>query len=191
MPTTKPSPRDDQAFKDIMNAMKSTDSTQVNKEQERDIATMLGSMRHTFNFRQQRKLVHNESMNIEQYPTHRELDAKLETIETRMDGRLARIEDKFNSIDKRFESIDGQFKEIKNTLEAQKNVAWKAAAATIAAMIATIIAVTALGFTAFDSGRDTAKMTSEAQFEISASVAEVRQMIQELRAQQEKILKTK
>lgn len=128
------------------------------------------------------------------YVARPELDAKLETIETKMDSRLARIEDRFNSIDKRFESMDGQFKEIRSALEAQKNTAWKAAGATILATLGAaltiLFGIAAFNATllsnmtsSFDSGRDTAKMTSEAQSEISASVAEVKQMIQELKSQ--------
>lgn len=110
--------------------------------------------------------------------TRPELDAKLETIEARMDGRLARIEDRFASMEKTMEQISQSLKE-------QRNTPWKAASATIAVMIATIIAVGALAFTAFDSGRETAQVAADAKADISASVAEVKEMIKGLQQPQQ------
>lgn len=181
MSTTKPSPRNDRAFISMMNAIKGANSSQGDKAEAGDIAAMLGSIKKlTLKPHQSQKLAHNEGMDTKNHPSHRELDAKLETIEARMDGRLARIEDRFISM----ENTMGQ---IGRSLEAQRNTPWKAAAATIAAMVATIIAVAALGFSAFDSGRDTEKIASEAKAEISSSVAEIKQMVQELKRQQEEI----
>lgn len=117
---------------------------------------------------------YNEPMN---HPTQAELDAKIATIEAKMDGRLARIEDRFVSMEKTMEQIG-------RTLEAQKNVPWKAAAATIAAMIATVIAVAAFGFSAFDSGRETAKLTAETQRHVDLTLQEMRQIVDELRSSQ-------
>lgn len=106
--------------------------------------------------------------------TRPELDAKLETIEARMDGRIARIEDRFISMEKTMEQIG-------RTLESQKNTPWKAAAATIAAMIATIIAAAALSFSAFDSGRETATVAAETKQETAKALSEIRQIIQEMK----------
>lgn len=117
-------------------------------------------------------LPHNRSMT--EPLTRPELDAKLETIEARMDGRIARIEDRFASMEK---TID----QIVRALESQKNVPWKAAAATIAAMIATVIAVAAFGFSAFDSGRETAKMAADARQETAATLSEIRQIVRDLK----------
>lgn len=107
--------------------------------------------------------------------TRRELDANLATIEARMDGRLARIEDRFSSIDRRLEGIESSLRE-------QKNTAWKAAGATIAITIATIIAAAALSFSAFDSGRETATMAAEARQETAAALSEIRQIVSDLKA---------
>lgn len=107
-----------------------------------------------------------------EYVPRPELDSKLQTIEVKMDGRFARIEDRFNSIDATLTSMA-------RTLESQKNVAWKAAAATIAAMIATIIAVAALGFSAFDSGRDTANLAASTQTRVNEVMARTEQQQQE------------
>ncbi|MGO3892427.1 MAG: hypothetical protein ACTJHW_15760 [Paenalcaligenes sp.] len=126
--------------------------------------------------RQRHPLWHNENMT--EPLTRPELDAKLETIEARMDGRLARIEDRFASMEKTMEQISQSLKE-------QRNIPWKAASATIAVMIATIIAVGALAFTAFDSGRETAQVAADAKADISASVAEVKEMIKGLQQTQQ------
>lgn len=85
--------------------------------------------------------------------TRPELDAKLATIDARMEGRLARIDD-------RLASIEGRIGE-------QKRSVWAAAAATIA----TIVATAALVVSSFDSGRDTATLIGEAEKRIEATVA--------------------
>ncbi|MGG4604330.1 hypothetical protein ACLPHM_06000 [Paenalcaligenes sp. Me131] len=115
---------------------------------------------------------------VENQISRPELDAKLETIEARMDGRLARIEDRFASMEKTMEQIN-------QSLEKQRNTPWKAASATIAVMLATIIAVGALAFTAFDSGRETAQVAADAKADIAASAAEVKEMIKSLQQAQQ------
>lgn len=78
-------------------------------------------------------------------PTREEIDAKLATIEAKMDGRLARIEDALAHIN--------------TSVDKQKSSTWQAAAVIIGSIIATV----ALAFASFDSGRETAKIASEAQ----------------------------
>lgn len=97
--------------------------------------------------------------------TRPELDAKLATVEARMDGRLARIDDKLAGIEKQ---IDGQ-----------KNAIWYATSV----IIATFVAVFAVFVASFDSGRDTAKMAADAQAQTNAALAEIRQLVSEIKAQ--------
>lgn len=77
-------------------------------------------------------------------PTREEIDAKLETIEAKMDGRLARIEDKINDL---IQSHRGM-----------RSSVWGAAAVTIGAVLAGFALVVA----SFDSGRDTAAQANQA-----------------------------
>lgn len=112
--------------------------------------------------------------------TRPEIDAKLGTIEAKMDGRLARIED-------RFASIDRQFADVRTILTEQKNTAWKAAGA----VIGVFVAVFAIYATAFDSGRDTAKLAADAQIkaaqaqqETAAALTQIRQIVSDLKAAQ-------
>lgn len=98
--------------------------------------------------------------------TRPELDAKLGTIEAKMDGRLARIED----------SIAG----IKESVAAQKSALWYATAT----IIATFVAVFAIYVAAFDSGRDTAQVAAQAQQETAAALTQIRQIVSDLKAAQ-------
>ena len=139
------------------------------------------SSQHFAPTKHQQRPPSSETMSIETHPTHRELDAKLETIEARMDGRLARIEDAV----KRISDDNAATRAGISSLKATTIVV------AVSSVIAILFGVAAFNSTllsnmtsSFDSGRDTAKLTSEAQAEISASVAEVRQMIQELKDQQ-------
>lgn len=70
------------------------------------------------------------------HPTHRELDAKLATIEAKMDGRLTRIED--------------GMRDIKDSLADTRRSVLGAAGATIVTVIGTAIAV-AFGIASFNS----------------------------------------
>lgn len=121
---------------------------------------------------------HNSNM-IEPL-TRPELDAKLETIEARMDGRLARIED-------RFAAMDETMRDIKTMVHNQRKTIWGAAATTIALVLAAM----ALFVSSFDSGRDTAKtaadaqaIAAQAQQETAAALTQIRQIVSDLRAAQ-------
>jgi len=118
-----------------------------------------------------------------QYVPRPELDAKLETIETRMDGRIARIEDRFTGIDERFNRIDSTIAdlrtEMRTFMQSTKNAVWYAAAT----VIATFIAIVTVNITAFDSGRDTAKIAADAQQQTAAALSEIRQIVADMRTQ--------
>ncbi|MCD0496906.1 hypothetical protein LP085_08615 [Achromobacter sp. MY14] len=86
-----------------------------------------------------------------------ELDAKLATIEAKMDGRLSRIED--------------ALRDIKAQGAEQKSTAWKAAAATMGV----IVGVVALAVGSFDSGRETEKLISEARRDLQTAVQQTEQ----------------
>lgn len=104
---------------------------------------------------------HNQRMEAVPRP---ELDAKLATIEAKMEGRLARIDDGLNAI--------------RAQLVEQKNTAWKAAGATIGVFVA----VFAIYVAAFDSGRETAMLAADAQRQVESTLQEMRQLVQDLRA---------
>jgi len=103
-----------------------------------------------------------------------ELDAKLETIGAKMDGRLARIEDRFTGLERRFDKLE-------TMLDKQKYTAWAAAGATIVAVSGIVFAAYAMGFGAFDSGRETAKLAADAQHQTSAALTEIRQIVESLK----------
>ncbi len=96
--------------------------------------------------------------------TRPELDAKLATIEAKMDGRIARIED--------------AVRDIRDSLSSTRRNVWGAAAVTIAAVLAGF----ALIVTSFDSGRDTANMATAAQAQTNAALAEIRQIVSDLKS---------
>lgn len=116
--------------------------------------------------------------------TRPELDAKLGTIEAKMDGRLARIEDGFSGLERRFDKLE-------TVLEKQKYTAWAAAGATIVAVSGIVFAAYSMGFGAFDSGRETARLAADAQTkalqaqqETAAALTQIRQIVSDLKAAQ-------
>lgn len=124
---------------------------------------------------------HNRGMDTEQYPSHRELNLSLEAVEARMDGRIARIEDSIKRIS------DDSAATRENILSLKKTIVVTA----IGAVLTVLFGIAAFNATllsnmtsSFDSGRDTERVASEAKAEISSSVAEVRQMVQELKQRQ-------
>lgn len=94
---------------------------------------------------------HNYRMN---QITPRELDARIETIDVKIESRLGRIDEKLADIDAH--------------LKSTRNSVWGAAAVTIA----TVLGVMALVVSSFDSGRDTANLVSETQRKFEAQFAQ-------------------
>lgn len=92
-----------------------------------------------------------------EYVPRPELDAKLATIEAKMDGRLSRIEDALRDL-----KVQGA---------EQKSTAWKAAGATMGV----IVGVVAVVFAGFDSGRETEKLISEARRDLQIAMQQTEQ----------------
>lgn len=86
-----------------------------------------------------------------------ELDAKLETVETRLEGQLLRIDD--------------QFVALRNDFKASRTAVWAGVATTIGAVLAAL----AYGTSMFDTGRDTEKLLSETRRTIEASLQQTQQ----------------
>ena len=102
------------------------------------------------------------------------LDAKLETIETKMDGRLARIEDRFSGLERRFDKLE-------TILEKQKYTAWAAAGATIIAVAGVVFAAYSMGFGAFASGKEAGAALEQARTQGVAT----QQLLEEIRRERQ------
>ena len=89
-----------------------------------------------------------------------ELDAKLETIEARMDGRLARIEDAVKRISEDNASTRASISNLKTTMVVTAVGAVLTVLFGVAAFNATLLSNMT---SSFDSGRETAKLAAEAQ----------------------------
>lgn len=96
--------------------------------------------------------------------TRPELDAKLKTVELTLDRRIDGIEAK----------LDGLRGDVAST---KSTVLW-----VTALIVGTIVATAALVVTSFDSGRDTAMMAADAQAQTNAALAEIRQIVNDLKA---------
>ncbi|MDK7586252.1 hypothetical protein QP575_10495 [Alcaligenes faecalis subsp. phenolicus] len=93
-------------------------------------------------------------------PTRPELDAKLETIEARMDGRLARIEDAVKRISEDNAATRASISNLKTTVMVTAVGAVLTVLFGVAAFNATLLSNMT---SSFDSGRETAKLAAEAQ----------------------------
>lgn len=89
-----------------------------------------------------------------------ELDAKLETIEARMDGRLARIEDAVKRISEDNAATRASISNLKTTMMVTAVGAVLTVLFGVAAFNATLLSNMT---SSFDSGRETAKLAAEAQ----------------------------
>lgn len=100
---------------------------------------------------------YNRPMNT---PTRPELDAKLEAIEARMDGRLARIEDAVKRISEDNAATRSSISSLKTTTVVTAVGAVLTVLFGVAAFNATLLSNMT---SSFDSGRETAKLAAEAQ----------------------------
>lgn len=134
-------------------------------------------------------------------PTREEIDAKLETIEVRMDGRLASIEAKIDAfmarLDERFIRIDERFDRMgdrmtnvettmKETQASISNLKTTTIVTAISAVLAIVLGVAAFNATvlsnmvaSFESGKN----TSAAQAEVRRQSEETAALLRELKAQ--------
>ena len=122
---------------------------------------MMGKLRFPnagFDVGDDHELLHNALMR--NHPTRPELDAKLETIEARMDGRLARIEDAVNRISEDNAATRSSISSLKTTTVVTAVGAVLTVLFGVAAFNATLLSNMT---SSFDSGRETAKLAAEAQ----------------------------
>lgn len=118
--------------------------------------------------------VHNGSMET---PTSRaELDAKLETIEARMDGRLARIEDAVKRISEDNAATRASISSLKTTTIVTAVGAVLTVLFGVAAFNATLLSNMT---SSFDSGRETAKLAAEAQVKTAQTQEQTARLIAE------------
>lgn len=101
-----------------------------------------------------------------------ELDAKLSAVEARMDRRIGDFQSDMR------QAVSDFRLEIQPIKGMKANI-WSATAV----MIATIVAVVSLSFTAFDSGRETSALVQEAK----QQSVETRKLLEQIQAQQKNI----
>jgi hypothetical protein len=101
-----------------------------------------------------------------------ELDAKLSAVEARMDRRIGDFQSDMR------QAVSDFRLEIQPIKGMKANI-WSATAV----MIATIVAVVSLSFTAFDSGRETSVLVQEAK----QQTVETRKLLEQIQAQQKSI----
>lgn len=110
---------------------------------------------------------HTQAMN--EHVTRPEIDAKLETIEARMDARLERF-------DKDVREIVNGFRLEMAPVKNMKASIW----GSTAVIVGTIVAAVSMSFGAFDSGRETAKLVQE----MRQQSFETRQLLEQIKTQQ-------
>lgn len=98
-----------------------------------------------------------------------ELDAKLSAVEARMDRRIADFQGDMRQ-------AVSEFRLEIQPIKGMKANIWSATAV----MIATIVALVGLSFTAFDSGRETSALVQEAK----QQSVETRKLLEQIQAQQ-------
>lgn len=101
-----------------------------------------------------------------------ELDAKLSAVEARMDRRIADFQGDMR------QAVSDFRLEIQPIKGMKANI-WSATAV----MVATIVAVVSLSFTAFDSGRETSALVQEAK----QQSVETRKLLEQIQAQQKTV----
>jgi len=101
-----------------------------------------------------------------------ELDAKLATVEARTDARLERFEKDMRQVVSEFRLEVQPLKNLKANL-------WSATAV----IVATIIAVVSMSFTAFDSGRETSQLVEAAK----QQTQQTQKLLEQIQAQQKSI----
>lgn len=102
-----------------------------------------------------------------------ELDAKLSAVEARMDRRIADFQGDMR------QAVSDFRLEIQPIKGMKANI-WSATAV----MVGTIVAVVALSFTAFDSGRETSVLVQEAK----QQTVETRKLLEQIQAQQKSLM---
>lgn len=103
----------------------------------------------------------NDNEDMETPINRAELDAKLETIEARMDGRLARMEAVVDSIRDEARETRSDIREIRSDMKSMKSTVITTAIAAVVAIILGVAgfnaALTSNMLTAFQAGQQTAQ----------------------------------
>ncbi|WP_241123456.1 hypothetical protein [Achromobacter xylosoxidans] len=122
-------------------------------------------------------------------PSREELDAKFERTEARVDARLAGFEQR---VAEQLGTMAADLREIRVEvahLKGVKTQVWAAAGTAIAVTVGSIWAAWALGFGAFESGRNTANLVRDAQEKIEKASNEMAKQQDEMARQQEETRK--
>lgn len=126
-----------------------------------------------------------DTMNM---PTREEIDAKLETIEVRMDGRVASIEAKIDGLvarmDQRMSSIEST---VKDTQASIGNLKSTTIVTAIGAVLTIVLGVAAFNATvlsnmvaSFESGKNTSAAQSEVKRQSEETAALLKQIQQQV-----------
>lgn len=116
---------------------------------------------------------HHEVMST---PTREEIDAKLELIETRMDGRVAAIE----------RSVQASIEESRETRRDIKSLKWTilfTAVATVVALWGVNAAIFSNMVASFESGKNTAAAQAEVKKQTEETATLIKKMQEQLDAQ--------
>ncbi|WP_241065247.1 MULTISPECIES: hypothetical protein [Achromobacter] len=122
-------------------------------------------------------------------PSREELDAKFERTEARVDARLAGFEQR---VAEQLGAMAADLREVRVEvahLKGVKTQVWAAAGTAIAITVGSIWAAGALGFGAFESGRNTANAVRDAQEKIEKASSEMAKQRDEMAKQQEETRK--
>nr|WP_315249258.1 hypothetical protein [uncultured Duganella sp.] len=109
-------------------------------------------------------------------PTREEIDAKLELIETRMDGRVAAIE----------RSVQASIEESRETRRDIKSLKWTilfTAVATVVALWGVNAAIFSNMVASFESGKNTAAAQAEVKKQTEETATLIKKMQEQLDAQ--------
>lgn len=135
---------------------------------------------------------YDEPMNS---PTREELDAKLETIEARMDGRVAaiqasidgfmgRMDERFRSMDERMGRMEEDSREAKSAIRDLKSTMIVTAISTVLAIVLGVAAFNATVLSnmvaSFESGKNTAASQAEVKKQAEETAALLKQVQQQL-----------
>lgn len=132
-----------------------------------------------------------EQMNA---PTREEVNARLETIEVRMDGRVAAIQASIDSFigrmeerglraDDRFARIEESQRDTQSSLGSLKTTIIVTAVSTVLAIVLGVAAFNATVLSNMVASFDSGKSTSEAQAEVKRQAQETATLLKEMQEQ--------
>ncbi|MDK6079681.1 hypothetical protein [Massilia varians] len=127
-------------------------------------------------------------------PTREEIDAKLQVIETRMDGRVASIEakidsltsvlnERFKSMDERMGRIEGDARDTKASVSGLKSTIIWTAVSTVVAIVLGVAAFNATVLSNMVASFESGKSTSAAQAEVKRQTEETAALLRQIQTQ--------